>query len=291
VQLVHLTDPHLTSLAGRPPLAVKRLMSWASWQSHRRVRHLRARLDALMAGVTATEPELWALTGDLCQIGTPPEIDQARDWLDRHFPPGQTLLVPGNHDVFGADSATAVCAQWRDWLHIDGDDRWPVVREHGDIALIGLNSAIVTPAGRATGQLGSAQRERLAAALTEQRARCRVVLIHHPPVPGSCIARKRLVDDDETTAVLAKHGAELVLHGHLHHNRRHSIAGPDGEIPVFCTASASAGGRLGAAAARRFRIQAVDGGFEIGMELLALDASNRVHAIERQRWAARGSGR
>lgn len=289
MQLVHLTDPHLTPLTGLPPFSLKRWMSWASWQSRRRERHLRSRLDALMTGIRRDEPDLWALTGDLCQIGTADEVGRARDWLAENLPPDRTLLVPGNHDVFARDSDAEVRNQWRDWLHFDPSSPgpWPVVREYGDIALIGLDSAIATPAGRATGRLGAAQRERLAAALDAQRARCRVVLIHHPPVPGSCRSRKRLVDDAETTAVLAKHGAELVLHGHLHHNRRHSIDGPDGAIPVFCTASASAGGRLGAAAARRFEIRRGGAGYAIAMELLALDAGNRVHVIEREAWRAR----
>ena len=291
MQFVHLTDPHLTGLNGwQPGLGSgKRWLSWLSWQRKRRHVHLRDRLDALVAALRKPEPDAWAVTGDLCQIGLDREIDEARDWLERLAPPERVLLVPGNHDIFAAGSEARLRSCWADWLHLDGSDGdWPVERLFGEVVLIGLNSSIVTPPTRATGRLGEALRQELRDALRRHASRCRVVLIHHPPLPGSCKPRKALLDAAELTELLQEEGVALVLHGHLHHNHQWALPELSGGR-VFCTASASAGGALGAACARRFDIQPhADGGYSIEMELLGLDASDRVRVLEQERWHSAG---
>jgi 3',5'-cyclic AMP phosphodiesterase CpdA len=291
VQLIHLTDPHLTGLDGWTPglTAGKRWLSWLSWQRKRRHVHLRNRLDALVAALGTPEPEAWAITGDLCQIGLDREIDEARDWLAGLAPAERVLLVPGNHDIFAAGSEARLRRDWKDWLHLDGQDcDWPVERVFGDVVLIGVNSSIVTPPTRATGGLGEAQQQRLRETLRRHAGRCRVVLIHHPPLPGSCKPRKALLDAAVLTELLQAEGPALVLHGHLHHNRRRDLPGGSGGR-VYCTASASAGGALGPACARRFTIQRQgDGQYSIKMELLGLDASNRVHVLEQEQWLSAG---
>lgn len=292
MRLIHLTDPHLTSLdAWRPGLgAGKRWLSWLSWQTRRRHRHRRARLTALIAHLQSARPDAWAITGDLCQIGLEQEVREAAAWLKPLAPPDRMLLVPGNHDNFAPDSAGSITRQWAEWLHVDPEaPAWPVVRTFGDVTMIGLNSAVVTPVLKAGGRVGEAMRARLEHVLEESRESCRVVLIHHPPLPGTCRPRKSLADDRELTAVLQERGAALVLHGHLHHNREYRLECSDGsETKVFCTASASAGGTQGAAAARMFDIEPATGGYRIEMRLEALDASNRAHTIERREWISSG---
>lgn len=292
LRLIHLTDPHLTSLDGwRPgPTAGKRWLSWLSWQTRRRERHRGYRLKALTEHLAATGPDAWAITGDLCQIGLAQEARQAAAWLAELAPPEKVMLVPGNHDNFARDSGEGIVNHWADYLHVTPEaPEWPVVRIHDRVAMIGLNSAVVTPAFRASGRLGRAMRERLGRALSEHRGYCRVVLIHHPPAPGVCKRRKALSDDRELAALLAHHGAAMVLHGHLHHNREYSIASDAGNrVPVFCTASASAGGRQGAAAARIFEIGEASGGYHIEMRLEALDAGDRAHSIVRCDWFSAG---
>lgn len=292
MRLIHLTDPHLTSLdAWRPGLASgKRWLSWLSWQTRRRNRHRPARLAALTTHLKAARADAWAITGDLCQLGLEQEAREAAGWLDHLAPPERILLVPGNHDNFAPDSADAIVRHWTDWLHVDpAAPEWPVVRAFGDVSLIGLNSAVVTPVLKAGGKLGDQMRARLEQVLEAARESCRIVLIHHPPVPGSCKPRKALADDRELTAVLEKKGAALVLHGHLHHNREYRLDCDNGDsIAVFCTASASAAGKQGAAAARIFDIEPVAAGYRIEMRLEALDASNRAHTIERRPWISGG---
>jgi 3',5'-cyclic AMP phosphodiesterase CpdA len=275
MRLAHLTDPHLTPLpAGWPGgWPSKRWLSWLSWQRRRRHLHRRERLDALVEAVRDLRPDAWVVTGDLCQTGTPDEIDAATDWLKPLAPAEQVLVTPGNHDVFGPGSRARIDADWAPWLHAP-EDR-VAVRRFGPVTLIAADSAVVTPVGSARGELGAAGRDRLAQALREARGSFRVVLIHHPPAPGLCKRRKALADDEPVAALLRRVGAGLVLHGHLHHDRRHDLAGPDGAVlPVFCTPSASAPD----AAARLFDVEPAGDGFEVRMRLVRPDGSSSEEA-------------
>ena len=119
--------------------------------------------------------------------------------------------------------------------------RFPYVRTQGPVALIGLNSAVPTPPFVAAGELGRAQLEQFALCL-ERLAEAkfiRVVLIHHPPLPGLAPPRRALQDAAAFSDVLDRYGAELVLHGHNHREmlswRAHSGRG----VPVLGVSSAS----------------------------------------------------
>jgi 3',5'-cyclic AMP phosphodiesterase CpdA len=291
VRLVHLTDPHLTALPGRrPPLSAgKRLLSWLSWQRRRRHVHRPDRLAALVASLRAEAPDAWAITGDLCQTGTHGEVRAARRWLEELDTPDRMLLVPGNHDVFARDSAPLVRNQWAPFLHADDQalDR-PAVRRFGDVVLIGLNSAIATPVTRATGRLGEALRTALAAELQRHRGLARIVLLHHPPLPGVTKARKALIDADRLTALLRDHGAALVLHGHLHRNAEWHGLAATGDAAVYCTASASATAGPHGASGRIFDIERVDKGFRIEMRLLQLDDDDTLRAVATRSWLSPG---
>ena len=52
--------------------------------------------------------------------------------------------------------------------------------------------------------------------------------------------RKRLTDAGGFCEVIARHGAELVLHGHDHAMTRVTIPGPSGPVPVYGVPSSSA---------------------------------------------------
>jgi len=260
MRFVHLTDPHLTPLPGRfpPGWPSKRWLSWLSWQRRRRHLHIRERLDGLVAAVRDRAPDAWALTGDLCQTGTAGEIEAATHWLAQLAPADRILLTPGNHDVFGTGSREQIDTRWARWLH--GPVDRVAVRRFGPTTLIAVDSAVVTRAGSAAGRIGARGRDRLGAALRDARGTFRVVLIHHPPAPGLCKRRKALVDDAELADLLAREGAGLVLHGHLHHDRRHDLSAANGStIPLLCTASASAPD----ASARLFDVDADQTGFRV----------------------------
>jgi 3',5'-cyclic AMP phosphodiesterase CpdA len=128
------------------------------------------------------------------------------------------------------------------------------LRVRDGVAVIGLNSAVVTPPFMATGRLGRAQRERFAGLLrrTGEQGLFRLVLLHHPPRVKDEKWRKRLVDGDALCRILGDEGAELVLHGHGHHSAEGAIPFAGGAIPVFGIPSASALGRRPGRCARYY---------------------------------------
>jgi 3',5'-cyclic AMP phosphodiesterase CpdA len=75
---------------------------------------------------------------------------------------------------------------------------------------------------------------------TGRAGRFRLLLIHHPPAPGAIDWRRALTDAHRLQAVLARRGAELVLHGHSHRWMSASVPGPAGAIPALGIPSASA---------------------------------------------------
>ena len=112
----------------------------------------------------------------------------------------------------------------------DGRARYPFVRLRGPLALIGVNSCVATGDLGAWGEVGAEQLARLEALLAhpEVARRIRVVLIHHPPVMHKGGEARNLQDRDALAAVLARAGADIVLHGHDHRDERAELAGPGG---------------------------------------------------------------
>jgi 3',5'-cyclic AMP phosphodiesterase CpdA len=123
---------------------------------------------------------------------------------------------------------------------------FPFVRRIGPIALIGVNSAVETPPFIAAGEVGARQLAALELLLEQLEAEglIRVVLIHHPPLPGQAPPRRALRDAEALSRILAAHGAELVLHGHNHCDSHMDFARlaetGGGSVPVIGVASGSA---------------------------------------------------
>jgi 3',5'-cyclic AMP phosphodiesterase CpdA len=63
-------------------------------------------------------------------------------------------------------------------------------------------------------------------------------MIHHPPVRAAVSQHKRLFGIRRFQKIVARHGAELVLHGHSHEPSLYSIASGAGRIPVVGVAAA-----------------------------------------------------
>ena len=120
-------------------------------------------------------------------------------------------------------------------------DFYPSLRVRGQIAIIGLCSARPSLPLLAVGSLDEKQLDALAELLraTGESGLMRIVLIHHPPVPGTIKWRKRLVDASALTELITRYGAELVLHGHTHAPTFTEIRTPEGNVPVVGAASAS----------------------------------------------------
>jgi hypothetical protein len=212
----HLTDPHLTDPLGASwrQLANKRLLGYLSWRRKRSAEHRVEVLEALLADLALTRPQHIVVTGDLTQIGLPDEFRQARRWLERLGEREQVTVVPGNHDAYVRADWAQTGACWEDYMRSDPGYRgsaalFPSLRVRDGVAVIGLNSAVVTPPFMATGRLGRAQRERFAGLLrrTGEQGLFRLVLLHHPPRVKDEKWRKRLVDGDALCRILGDEGA------------------------------------------------------------------------------------
>ena len=248
--LAHLSDLHLPIPPGAlhpfGQLAGKRLLAYLAWRRKRR----RAVPSAgLLADVAAAGVDHVAVTGDLTNLALPGEFAAARGWLAGLGRPERVTVVPGNHDATVAVPWETGIGCWRAWMTGDaalpGAEPFPFLRRRGPVALIGLSSAVPTLPGLAAGRLGAGQLARLPALLdlAGREGLFRVVLVHHPPALGPGGWRKALGDREALRGVLARHGAELVLHGHHHVPLEDELPGPAGPIPVLGTPQALATGR------------------------------------------------
>ncbi len=278
-RLAHLSDPHLPPPKGAfgwRDLLSKRLLSRIAWRRKHR-EHRPDLLAAMIADVKAQAPDHIAITGDLTNYASPAEFEAARAWLEALGPAHGITVSPGNHDALVGAKDGESFSPWTPWLGDEGAVAFPHVRVRDGVAIFNLCSAVPTAPHLATGRLGKAQLERLDVLLGDQAYRdaFRVLLIHHPPVPGAVAKRKSLEDQDDLRALLARHGADLVLHGHAHEATVATAPGPDGAmIPVLGVPSASAKGDRGHPAARWHGIEIArgsDGAVEVKVVARGLD--------------------
>lgn len=242
--VAHLTDLHATTPT--PAWPVKRALSWLAWRVGRRAVHRAEVLEAALADLRSLAPDQLAVTGDLTNAACEGEFAEARRWLERLGPPGRVTAVPGNHDALVPVGFARSWALWSDYLVSDAaaappDAVFPSLRVRGPVAFVGVSSARPSAPLWATGSLGHAQLGRLDRLLADLAARdlFRVVLVHHTPLDALEPARRRLVDAEPLRHLLRRHGADLVLHGHLHRSHVDALEGPRGAIPVVCAPSVS----------------------------------------------------
>lgn len=249
--LAHLSDPHLSSLEGIrcKDLLNKRALGYLSWRARRRAEHRPEILTALLRDLAAIGPEHVVVTGDMTHIGLPDEFHQVSQWLRRLGPPEQVTVIPGNHDAYVATAWQQTFALWQPYMTSDSADEpgaalFPSLRVRGPVALIGLSTARPSGPFSAVGSIGDSQLQRLEQLLRRLRRQglFRVLLLHHPPQPAAVKWSKRLTDSAGLREVVARHGVDLILHGHAHYPLWGELATPVGTAPVIGVASASAQG-------------------------------------------------
>ena len=270
VTIAHLTDLHLGPIAGFTLRYwnLKRGLGYLNWVRKRRHAHQRGVLDRIVADLAAQAPDHIAVGGDLCNIGLPQEHIDALAWLETLGPPGRVSVVPGNHDIYSRIGRDPGTRRWAVYMASDAqgaafagpDADFPFVRVVGGVALIGVNSAVRTPPAMAWGSVGGGQLARLAVVLERVREAelFRLVLIHHPPLPGLASSARGLTDAAALKAALTRHGAELVIHGHNHTNMLAWLQGGSGVCPVVGAPSASLGQRYKHEPLARYNLYHID---------------------------------
>jgi 3',5'-cyclic AMP phosphodiesterase CpdA len=270
-RLAHVTDPHFrgqTPFAGATlgDFAGKRAAGAVNLVVNRTRKHKMELLEALREDLRAQAVDHVALTGDLSNISIEAEWQSALRWLTAYgAAPDAVTVIPGNHDTYVAEVVESriferlfAAYQTRDVR--GGEEPYPFVRLRGGVALVAVSSCVPTGDLGAWGEVGAAQLARLEAALTDPAVvgKTRVVLIHHPPVLIKEGEQRNLKDRAALAAVLARTGADLVLHGHDHADERATLDGPRGaKIPVVGAGSASYAG--GPERRARYNVYEIEG--------------------------------
>lgn len=282
--LAHLSDAHIGPIP-RPNLAEllgKRATGYVNWLYKRAGQHDMGVLTRIVADLKAQAPDHVLMTGDIVNIGLAAEIALAKDWLATLGAPEEVSFTPGNHDAYVVDATQLIHKTLAPWTVGEGMPRgFPYLRKRGGIALIGLDSGVPTGPFIASGRLGAEQLARLSDLLEQTRAEglTRVVFVHHPPHVGGARILRGLDDAGDFEAVIAKQGAELIVHGHNHRPSLARIPGPQGsEAPIVGVASASArpGGHHPAAAYHLFEIDRTDRGVRISLRARGVDAAGEI---------------
>jgi 3',5'-cyclic AMP phosphodiesterase CpdA len=253
--LAHLSDLHLGPMprgAARKHFALKRSIGVINWRLSRHKVHSPEVAATIANDILATAPDHVALTGDIVNVAARAEFPAAARWLEDFGEPKWISFVPGNHDTY-------VRCDWEHGLahlsdYMQGDMRvkqtqstkqigtpFPYVRLRRNIALVGVSTAVPQPIHRAAGVIGETQLESLSVLLADLRERgfARVVMLHHPPLPGLAHPSRALADAPALAQILEAQGAELVLHGHNHEHMLNSLQSRYGKVHVLGVPSAS----------------------------------------------------
>lgn len=169
-------------------------------------------LAALRRDLEAVAPDLVAVSGDLTQRARTEEFALAHAFLTGLRRP--LVVVPGNHDL-------PLFAFWRRLLgpfdrfrrHF-GDERLPAFHDP-ELAVLG----VVTPHAALwkRGRLAAPQLGRIAAHFAVvPRDRLRVVVAHHPMVPGEDPGGERARGANAALDALEACAVDVVLSGHHH---------------------------------------------------------------------------
>jgi 3',5'-cyclic AMP phosphodiesterase CpdA len=248
--LAHLSDAHLSGLRKREVFKhfkFKRLIGAVSWFVNRKNKHKLNIANAVRDSISDAKVDHVALTGDLVNIATWNEFPAAANWVKSFGAVDRLSFVPGNHDTYVAVPWDQGLAHLAPWMKPDRHEAnaeatlFPYVRMRRSIALIGLNSGRPQNYFSASGTLGEPQLRDLQhiLAMLGQQGFYRVVMIHHPPLPGLAKPRKALTDAAALQKILKQEGCELVLHGHSHCSMLNWLETKSGPAPVVGVPSAS----------------------------------------------------
>lgn len=246
---IHISDVHVFSARSLRPhfLLDKRLLGGLNALLRRRRLHDFGVTLAALDVVRQVQPDHLLVTGDITTLGAEAEFRHFREALEAlPLSHEQITVLPGNHDAYVPSVVRGRIFErvFAPYLGTDAEFsafEWPLVRLRGPLALVGCCTARPCPPPLAVGTLGAQQLARLEAVLADPRlaGRCRVVGVHHPPQPGAGRWHNQLTDAAAFRKVLARQGAELVLHGHLHRRLATKLPGPKKPVAVRGVGSVS----------------------------------------------------
>jgi 3',5'-cyclic AMP phosphodiesterase CpdA len=256
-RIAHFSDTHVLALRGaRAGQFLSKRWTGAVNLAMARSRHYRVEIfERLLEAIADVGPDHTLCTGDLVNLALEPEFVRVNRLLDEVFPAETLTVVPGNHDYYAKDAvADGLFEKYfgqfqpKDCGAGGQDGVYPVCRVMDEVFVVGLSTAVPTPAFMATGTLGTAQLEAMERAFRrpEAKDRFRILMLHHPLLPDPSRPAdhmRRLTDADQLLARLWKagdRGPQLVIHGHNHVFKRNQL--PGAPTPIIQVASASRAG-------------------------------------------------
>lgn len=248
LRFLHCSDIHLMSLrgVGAHRFFNKRLTGGVNLMLKRGRHHDEALFDRLVERARELDVDRVVITGDLSNLALEQEFEHILAKLDAIGLP--VTVIPGNHDAYTRGSVRQRRFERMferfmvgERLGDDPEQFYPFVQRFAEVALIGVSSAHASFPLYAVGTVGERQLSRLDQILQGlgREGVTRIVLIHHPVMPGVSKRRHDLLDIEAFGEVLARRGAELVLHGHEHKAIAGEIAGPVAPVPVHGISSAT----------------------------------------------------
>jgi 3',5'-cyclic AMP phosphodiesterase CpdA len=258
MSIAHFSDLHLYARGGAPVWRFfnKRLTGWVNLRSRRGNIHRAAYVEAIAREIASLGIDHVVVTGDLTNLALEAEYDLARRVIERDLglAPEQVTVVPGNHDVYtrGAMESRRFEHYFAAWMQSDlpelatdaNGGRFPVVKLRGNVAIIGLSSAVPRPPFVAAGELGPAQIAALGRILAHPEVARRTVVLamHHPAVYRHSRLKtyfEGLRDAPELLVQLRRVSHGLLLHGHLHKRIQRDVFTDAGRINQVGATSAS----------------------------------------------------
>jgi Icc protein len=217
-------------------------------------RHSVRLAQRILDDLEAAGVEHLVVTGDLTLSSEVSEFERAAKLLRKWADSGKLTVVPGNHDVWTAESVKT--ARFHRMIGPDGrgmrrpEPSYPFAALPApEVAIVALDS---TQFGEnpldLPGLLGSAQLQACRELVREHVKEGRAVLLalhHHLLLPreripsDTLVARMPLQDADKLVRLVADVPIAGVLHGHRHCAFRVDIPGAAGPTPILCAGSAS----------------------------------------------------
>ena len=236
----------------------KRATGMLNLKFHRKSKHKTFAVEAVIADICEQKVDHLLITGDVSNLSLETEFAAVEQMLSKlNLTDEQISLVPGNHDVYtrGAQRSQRFFKTFERYMHSDlpvvGADTahpsgvFPFVKLRGDVAIVGLSSAVVRPPVVSAGWIGPAQLSALDTLLNREELRDRglVVMMHHPLInpqnPWRRYSRGLAESAAMTTRMLSRDRAVFV-HGHLHEAAHRTLGDGTGhETPHLGTSSAS----------------------------------------------------
>jgi len=226
-RIAHISDIHVPPSGAIPwsHLLNKRITGLVNLRTFRKQDHPIELCTKLVAALAADKLDHVVLTGDLTNLALDDEFARAKEVLKPLLDSNRLTAIPGNHDKYvqAANRHKRFEFYFDSAMTTDSDREhdYPFVKQIGNVAILGLNSAIKTPPLTSYGLVDSGQRERLVQFCTspELLSSFKIVLLHHNLHARSSSFKdwsSGLHEKDAFIDSLFEGKVNLVLHGHTH---------------------------------------------------------------------------